>query len=582
MTEAVKTARYTDAYIIQSDFPNIGFVNTMQDYAKYQHPNIPLTTPLDATFTNTHHPLESDNVEWKNVEINWTRSTTSSSPIFKAIFELYGIMIDGEPELIGSKEIDTITTSPVTESTYFPLIKSAGEPPIIYDGNTAPSGKIQLDLPMPLSNYSSITYNRVWGDPSWSKRLYASITGVTGVQIINYPKEVTITYDSDMRSDFGDIRFYGDDARTPLNHYLVSKTNGVSAVYRVQIPETALSPMTGQIFVEYGNASAASASNGFNTFTYFDDFEDGKYTSRSSPYKQWTLGYGTPAMETASPINGTYSIKHTGNGSNSIYNGLYGATNAGNSLTYATGFDFKLSSQGIQSGTPAVWLWFIRYDGTNAFILWTYYDSSSGKQMLAISKSESGTWTDLVSGPLYSGKMPVGTKYRFTIQDTGDTITVWINGAQALYTNAAYSTATGHTMNGFGCNGDSAGIWDNIWYYIPTVWPESVPSIGVWSSEQSQSNTNIQPDSWDDNLQYLRFSLPSDHGSDAPVYFNITELGSSIYESPDFYSNSTNTFELGYDHTAKYHALRVVPKIHTDGYNNIQINSINYKYNPNI
>ena len=122
-----------------------------------------------------------------------------------------------------------------------------------------------LDQMMPGSN---------WFNPSWSKRAPIQVSVPSGSTAADYQVKFTINYDSDMQTDFDDLRFIDDDQTTNLPYYIESKTDGSSAVVWAKIKDViTTTPQT--IYMYYGNPSVSSESNGDNTFLFFDDFESG-------------------------------------------------------------------------------------------------------------------------------------------------------------------------------------------------------------------------------------------------------------------------------------------------------------------
>ncbi len=104
----------------------------------------------------------------------------------------------------------------------------------------------------------------------------------SGSTLTNYQVKVDVTYDSDMQTDFDDIRFRASDGTTALDFWLESKTDSTSAVFWVEVPSIPNGSST--IYMYYKNSLATSASNGSNTFTFFDDFpgsslDSGKWNS---------------------------------------------------------------------------------------------------------------------------------------------------------------------------------------------------------------------------------------------------------------------------------------------------------------
>lgn len=106
--------------------------------------------------------------------------------------------------------------------------------------------------------------------------------------LIDYPVKITVGFDSDMQSDFRDLRFF-DAADAPLNYWLEDYSASVQATVWVQVPSIAQGAST-SIQMLYGSRSAASKSNGEATFPFFDDFETASVNT-----SQWNV-MGTPSV----------------------------------------------------------------------------------------------------------------------------------------------------------------------------------------------------------------------------------------------------------------------------------------------
>jgi parallel beta-helix repeat protein len=89
------------------------------------------------------------------------------------------------------------------------------------------------------------------------------------------------------RSDFGDVRFVGEDGITQLSYWIEEVNPGISATFWVKIPYD-LSDTDRTIYVQYGNPSASSVSDGASTFIFYDDFND---------LSQWSFREGTWVIE---------------------------------------------------------------------------------------------------------------------------------------------------------------------------------------------------------------------------------------------------------------------------------------------
>lgn len=142
----------------------------------------------------------------------------------------------------------------------------------------------------------------------WRYRKLKSVIGTTAGAQINYQLKITvhksigidtntdIYLGSNVRNDFGDIRFTKSDGITILNYWIETLTSGISASIWVNIPSIPISPGTTLIYIYYDNPSATSLSNGSNTFMFFDDF--------SGNLSKWTVLAGS----NISIINGVMDI----------------------------------------------------------------------------------------------------------------------------------------------------------------------------------------------------------------------------------------------------------------------------------
>jgi hypothetical protein len=142
-----------------------------------------------------------------------------------------------------------------------------------------------------------------WYDGSWSFRKSHIITGSAGAGT-NYQMRIiankatgtdsgaNIYLGTNVRDDFGDVRFTASDGTTLLDYWLEtgSLNSGSQAAFWVEVAADLGSNQT--IYIYYGNSSATTSSNGTNTFTLFDDF-----TGTSLNTSLWTQrNGGTPSF----------------------------------------------------------------------------------------------------------------------------------------------------------------------------------------------------------------------------------------------------------------------------------------------
>ncbi|RZB28779.1 MAG: hypothetical protein AEth_01781 [Candidatus Argoarchaeum ethanivorans] len=130
-----------------------------------------------------------------------------------------------------------------------------------------------------------------WWDSCWSHLKAITVTENTGSTLTNYQVELTVTYDSDMKNNFDDLRFTNANG-TELDYWIESKTDGDSAAVWVEVDSLTASSDT-TIYMYYGNSEASSECNGSAVFEFFDDFDAG--------LGKWN-NFGTPTPVTFESI----------------------------------------------------------------------------------------------------------------------------------------------------------------------------------------------------------------------------------------------------------------------------------------
>ena len=103
----------------------------------------------------------------------------------------------------------------------------------------------------------------LWTDPAWTRMKPITITASQALS--NYAIHLTVNYDSDMRPDYGDIRFKHENSGNAVLNYWIEKYTSSSASIWVKIP----SIPTGNSFMYmfYGNPNAQSQSDFYSVFT---------------------------------------------------------------------------------------------------------------------------------------------------------------------------------------------------------------------------------------------------------------------------------------------------------------------------
>ena len=112
-----------------------------------------------------------------------------------------------------------------------------------------------------------------WWNAAWSNRKNITLTGGASGAQTDYQLKLTIPYDSDMQTDFDDLRFTESDGTTLIDAWLESKTDSSTADIWVEFPTTPANGITEDYYIYYGNSGVSNIWNGNNTFIKFEDFE---------------------------------------------------------------------------------------------------------------------------------------------------------------------------------------------------------------------------------------------------------------------------------------------------------------------
>jgi len=170
-------------------------------------------------------------------------------------------------------------------------------------------------------NYRWSTDNSTWTDNWWntslSNRKPIALNVSTGDTPENYTVSFNITYDSDMQTDFDDLRFIKfSDNSTELDYWIENKSDSSWATVWLELRDNITTTNQTLAWMYYGNATATSNSNGTNTFDFFDGFDT---------FSGWTGDTGDYAAAT----DGTRTVlKVTGSGApGEIFNDVSTTTN---------------------------------------------------------------------------------------------------------------------------------------------------------------------------------------------------------------------------------------------------------------
>ena len=100
------------------------------------------------------------------------------------------------------------------------------------------------------------------GDGCWTRKVPLSFTSFSADKVTS----VVIPYDADMRSDFGDLRFYDETMNRLLPHIIDSKTDGVTATVRLKLDQNE------NVVMYYGNPTASSSGTERDLAIFADSF----------------------------------------------------------------------------------------------------------------------------------------------------------------------------------------------------------------------------------------------------------------------------------------------------------------------
>ena len=185
----------------------------------------------------------------------------------------------------------------------------------------------------------------------WSKRQPITLTGGSDGAQTDFQLLLSIAYDSDMLSDFSDLRFTKEDGETLIDAWLEDKTDGTSADVCVEFPSTPANGETQTYYMYYGKSDALDYWDIGEAFLFGDDF--------SGDLSKWSVA--------------DFSIVDSELNTNNVAN-AYAYPNFSLTTSHIVEYDCKLTSaadghtvSGFGTDPPfdAVGEIFFRSDGTN-------------------------------------------------------------------------------------------------------------------------------------------------------------------------------------------------------------------------
>lgn len=116
--------------------------------------------------------------------------------------------------------------------------------------------------------------NNAWYNQNWTKRQRVRILNTSTTSLSDVQVRLFVSYDTDMQSDFDDLRFTDSSGTTSIPYWIESIVASASSSVWVRVPSIGPSSFA-DIYMYYGNSGATNQSSGTSTFAFFDDFEDG-------------------------------------------------------------------------------------------------------------------------------------------------------------------------------------------------------------------------------------------------------------------------------------------------------------------
>ena len=272
-----------------------------------------------------------------------------------------------------------------------------------------------------------------WYDGSWEKMKTISLQyNGTNTTLSEYQTFINVTWDSDMNTDFSDLRFIINDTNTSIPYWVQNKVDSSYADIWIKVPSISNTGFT-LVDMYYDNSGVTSESNGNNTFVFFDDFNGADLNSSI-----WCV-VGLTGF-TSEVGGGRWTITSSTSGGAFIHTC---------SLFYP---NIKLIAKANHSstvgGNSAFWLGFTNTStmgSRNDVISFVFWDGT-GSNMTAVITAGGGTqdWNAI----------PIDYSIEKIFKITWNSTTVQFYGDNILYTT---STSAQPTNAPIGYSGDGGG-----------------------------------------------------------------------------------------------------------------------------
>lgn len=226
-----------------------------------------------------------------------------------------GELIYGIPAKVDAKEVcynvsDKIElqNKPITEwKLYNGETLKAGDYQWKWEGKRTINQKIDIQ---PIKDGKDFS-EWVWYDASWTKKKAVYLNVTWGADKNQTSSLINVTYDSDMQTDFDDLRFTDGTETTELSYWFYNNSYVASNSVQVWVNTSTLGSAANKtIYMYYGNALATTTSNINNTFMFGDDFTSLDTTNKwQMNYADWAVSGGIVTGTGASRPQSILEIK---------------------------------------------------------------------------------------------------------------------------------------------------------------------------------------------------------------------------------------------------------------------------------
>lgn len=521
---------------------------------------------------------------WKSVSYYLNRQDVTSEDNPYAPFdfhtELWGVTDAGHLGFIGEDIVSTCPTSLTSERREFDLLGSACHSKFNISTATGTTGKITLNLPFRTDHYEEL--NLEMGTYSGWKRLKTVPVLGNAAATANIPVWITVPYDSDMNSDFSDIRFVDWDGNL-LTYAVLNKTDSSTARFIIQLATTPETGATKNINVWYKKSDATSSSVDVNTLLdIYDLFND------SSINSNWVQTGGNGSWAETSVL--TYYVAATttlassavwANGTgycNRLYRSLSGISNTNWTATVKVLYDnmANASAKGI-------------YIGLNA----------GNSVRMEIGTSGAGIGVVLCTGTVSSTDYNYASR-TFTNQEIWLRIKKWGStyffqysptGVEGSFITLYYTSTLGFTPSSLGLHGrnwSDSGTYHTIqarfsdfivkkaMSYEPTIGNLSAEKQdvygGTWTWQSILSDTLVP------GTQQAKFTTPTFPDTNPLSHITYKTEGTGEIDGNSFRLKDAMILNQGYNSLDIYKSLilRFYAKCNSNF--DISVDSVNAKY----